>query len=539
KSREADKQGQQNLAKFMKILFVKRLESSVFAFKSTIDRFIASYERYIHEFNNGHVFISKKHINKIFEWLDDDNTEAIEMLIEDDKAEKLEATDFSPCFIQDLQSDIAILREVHTMWMHFKRDPKWIAFKELLQTNQNLKTNKLIIFTESKETAEYLANRFHTDMDQNVLMYSGASSQETRRTIIANFDDNYLHQKDDYRILVTTEVLSEGVNLHRSNTVINYDIPWNPTRLMQRVGRVNRINTKFSAIYTFNFFPTEESNDVIKLKEAAETKIHGFIEMLGSDARLLTDGEEIKSHDLFQQLNSRNTITGENEQEETELKYLKEIRDLRDANPELFGRIKRLPKKARSAKENIQGDNALLTFFRKGRLEKFFLARPKTKMAEELDFFAAVKFVKATPDEESMKHKPDFYQLLDMNKHGFLMSTMDEAMEQTLKGGRDNATKILFRLRAKEIKHYDGFTEEDEEYIKRVIRLLEDGALPKPTTKKIVNDMDMEGQPLKVLGILKKHISNEFFQATHAERNRSIESPREVILSSYLLGEKE
>jgi len=56
---------------------------------------------------------------------------------------------------------------------------------------------------------------------------------------------------------VTTEVLAEGVNLHRANTVINYDIPWNPTRLMQRVGRVNRINTTFPAIYTYNFFPTE------------------------------------------------------------------------------------------------------------------------------------------------------------------------------------------------------------------------------------------------------------------------------------------
>lgn len=108
-----------------------------------------------------------------------------------------------------------------------------------------------------------------------------------------------------------------------------------------------------------------------------------------------------------------------------------------------------------------------------------------------------------------------------------------------LKSGRDNATKILLRLRAKEVKHYDGFTEEDEEYVKRVIRLLEDGALPKPTTKKIVKDLDVEDQPLKVLGILKKHISNEFFQATHAERNRSMGGPRQVILSSYLVGEKE
>ena len=93
--------------------------------------------------------------------------------------------------------------------------------------------------------------------------------------------------KNDIKILVSTEVLSEGVNLHQSNIVINYDIPWNPTRLIQRVGRVNRVDTKFDKIHTYNFFPTMKSNDQIKLKEAAEAKIHAFIEMLGNDARLI------------------------------------------------------------------------------------------------------------------------------------------------------------------------------------------------------------------------------------------------------------
>jgi superfamily II DNA/RNA helicase len=422
------------------------------------------------------------------------------------------------------------------MWARFKRDPKWVAFAEFLRKNKNVQSNKLVIFSESKETAAYLTKRFKEDLGEDVLFFSGESSEDRRKTLIDNFDANVIRQKDDYRILVTTEVLAEGVNLHRANTVINYDIPWNPTRLMQRVGRVNRINTKFSAIYTYNFFPTEESNDVIKLKEAAETKIHGFIEMLGADARLLTDGEEIKSHDLFQQLNSRKTITGEDEGEETELEYLKEIRDIRDKNSELFARIKRLPKKARSAKQNIEKTNALLTYFRKGRLEKFYLAKPTAKASQEIDFFGAVSFLKATPKEKSERHKSDFYKLLDMNKEGFVMSTLEEHMEKT-QSGRDNATKILLRLKAKEIKYYEGYIEEDEEYIKSVIQLLEDGILPKPTTKKILKDLSQEADPQRVLGILKRHISDEFFKATHAEKNRSFGSPREVILSSYLVGE--
>jgi hypothetical protein len=113
--------------------------------------------------------------------------------------------------------------------------------------------------------------------------------------------------------MVATEVLSEAVDLYRSNIVIYYDIPWNG--LFSASG-VNRVDTTFDTIDTYNFRPTEESNDRIKLKQAAEAKIPAFIEMLGADARFLTEGEEIKSHDLFAKLTSKKTITGEDEAEE-------------------------------------------------------------------------------------------------------------------------------------------------------------------------------------------------------------------------------
>ncbi|MBE0541666.1 MAG: SWF/SNF helicase family protein [Verrucomicrobia bacterium] len=191
----------------------------------------------------------------------------------------------------------------------------------MLKKTDLLKTGKLIIFTESKETAVYLAGKIRDEVDSKVLLFTGESLKTVREDVIANFDAKAYRPKDEYRILVATEVLAEGVNLHRSNVVINYDIPWNPTRLIQRVGRVNRVDTKFDKIHTYNFFPTEEGNDLIKLREAAEAKIHAFIQMLGADARLLTEGEEIVSHDLFARWNSKKTITGEDEDEESELKF--------------------------------------------------------------------------------------------------------------------------------------------------------------------------------------------------------------------------
>ena len=321
---------QRNLKSLMKILLVKRLESSFYAFKKSLSNFIRSYEAFINAYDDGYVYISKKYINKIFEFLDDEDYNAIDILIEEDKAQEYKASEFSDNLRDDLVSDLNTLKEIQKLWNDINIDPKLDELIHLLKTDKILNNSKLIIFSESKDTTEYLERELQKVFGKVVLAFSGQSTAGIKARIIDNFDAKVRRPKNDVRILVSTEVLSEGVNLHQSNIVINYDIPWNPTRLIQRVGRVNRVDTKFKNIYTYNFFPTIKSNDLIKLKEAAESKIHAFIEMLGNDARFLTEGEEIKSHDLFQRLVSKKTITGEDEEIESELKYLEKIRDIRD-----------------------------------------------------------------------------------------------------------------------------------------------------------------------------------------------------------------
>jgi len=409
------------------------------------------------------------------------------------------------------------------------------------------KNGKLIIFSESKETANYLKKRIAEEVESKVILFTGDSDHVARKEVIDNFDPNAFQPKDDYRILVATEVLSEGVNLHRSNIVINYDIPWNPTRLIQRVGRVNRVTTLFTTIHTYCFFPTEESNDLIKLKEAAEAKIEAFIEMLGADARLLTEGEEIESHGLFAKLTSKKTITGEDEEEESELEYLNEIREVRDKNAELFLKIKRLPKKARSTRLISTKPNAitkefpsLLTYVRKGRLDKFFLATPSGTESVELDLFAMAKALKPNrPSEKRQAIPHDFYILLDKNKRAFESIAgleIDDAIPKHR--GNMNDAYVLKRLKAKEIRHYHGFTEEDEAFIRQVLQLLTDGALTRPTTKRVATALKTVVEPLKVLGILRRDIPTELLQSTRAQMTHHTFGPHEVILSSYLVAQR-
>jgi len=545
---------QRNLAKFMKILTVKRLESSFTAFLATLGRFIETYERVIKEFHRGQVFISKKHIGKVFELLESDDQESIDRLLEEEKAEKLSAKDFRPEFIADLEGDLKALKAIRALWEQVTRDPKWESFRTILKKTPLLKDGKIIIFTESKETANYLADKIRNQVEPKILLFTGESLHSVREQVIANFDAKVHRPKDDFRILVSTEVLAEGVNLHRSNIVINYDIPWNPTRLIQRVGRVNRVDTKFDKIYTYNFFPTDEGNDLIKLREAAEAKIHAFIQMLGADARLLTEGEEIVSHDLFAKWNSKKTITGEDEDEETELKFLTEIRNVRDKQPDLFERIRRLPKKARSTRtlrslapagedSQIEGKvysfPSLLTYFRQGRLDKFFLTSNGKQLAVELDFLSAANILRpADPQEPRQSIPREFYDLLDKNKAAFVTATTAEAEQAAATHrGSPNDIYLLKRLKDKAVRRCQQFTEDDEEFVGKVIRLVEDGSLPKATAKKVAAALKKPENlmPLKVLAVLRRDITPDLFQVTPVAHASQALAPREVILSSYLV----
>lgn len=527
---------QQNMRKFMKTLLVKRLESSFFAFRNSIGRFISSYQQFISEFDRGNVYISKKYANKIFEFLENDDDEAIQKLIDEDKAQRFDASDFKDNFKRDLESDCKVLEEIDELWKTIDRDPKLLTLLNILKSKVILKENKFILFTESKETAYHIGAQLEKAYPGKILVYTGSSDASIREKVIANFDARARFPKNDYRILVSTEVLSEGVNLHQANAVINYDIPWNPTRLMQRTGRINRVDTKFDIIYTFNFFPTTQSNDEIKLKEAAVLKIAAFIEMLGVDARLLTEGEEIKSHDLFARLTSRKTITGEDEEEESELKYLKFIRNIRDNEPDLFEKVKRLPKKARTARAGHDSANSLLTYFRKGKLQKFYQANADS--TQELDFFSAAEKLEAVKDTRREQLGDDYYDLLGKNKEAFQLATTEELPEPRKRGGRDSARFVLQVLKSKEVRHCKGYTEDDELYIRDVINLIEEGGLPRQTTKTLVKELGKEANPLKILAILKTKIAREFFKESVAASAAQTSGPREVILSEYFAGKQ-
>ncbi|MEG2514776.1 MAG: C-terminal helicase domain-containing protein, partial [Bacteroidaceae bacterium] len=316
---------QKNMSGFMKSILVKRLESSFHAFKMTLDRFIVSYERFIEMINAGEVYISKK--VDVYDLLDNGDDEKLLDMVEQERVQKFNADEFTEDFLPSLNRDLALLKRLKSHWSHITVDPKLAEFIKELKSNQLLQNRKMIIFTESKETAEYLGKAVKELKSDRVAVFSGASSQYLKRDIENSFNPKMKDKDNDkYDILITTDILAEGINLHRAGILFNYDLPWNPTKIMQRVGRINRVGTEFDRIYVFNFFPTSQTSAQLPLKERIIEKLQAFHDTLGEDFKYLSEDEEVSSHKLYNILTDN--LDAEEEGTNPELAYLREIRDV-------------------------------------------------------------------------------------------------------------------------------------------------------------------------------------------------------------------
>ena len=516
---------QKIMGNFIKILLIKRLESGSYAFKKSINNSIAIHKHALDTFNQKGVFYtSKNYTRKIFDLIEEDDLDKIEELINEGKAKRYLENEFTPQFKEDLINDLNVLEHIQERWRSIENYPKRCELVRLL--NNELKNKKVIIFTEFIDTAEDLFKLLSDKCEGNVKIFTGKSSKEEMDEVLFNFDANLPKesQKNDYRILIATDTLSHGVNLHRSNVIINFDIPWNPTRMMQRVGRVQRLDTKFDEIYIYNFFPTAPIEDEVQVQFLAEKKIAMFIELLGNDSQLLTD-EPIKSYDMFNKLNA--DIVDEDEWENDELKYLSEIRDIRDNNFELFKKIEELPKKARVGRKS---DNiALISLLKTKKFKKVFKSTPDG--CEEIDFFDAIKELYAEPDEKAIPINDDYYSFLEDNLNAFDELLNDPDTEKQL---TRNEKSVLKYINAS-LQMKKDLVSYDINFLTKVRDLITDGHITKKQAKKIHNDLkDNATNTQLVIDILRKNIREEDLKTdTQVCIDECKKEYKQIILSEY------
>jgi len=513
---------------FMKGILVKRLESSFHAFKMTLERFIESYERFIAMYDSGVMHIGKN--KNIYEMLDNGDDEKLLYLIEQGEIWKFNSDEFSVSFIRDLRSDLAQLRTWQSLWNQIKVDPKLTEFKKSLQKDAVMKGQKVIVFTESTETAEYLCENLADIYNDRVIQFSGKSSTFLKSVIEDSFNPRYKDSNNDrYDLLITTDVLAEGVNLHRANVLINYDLPWNPTRIMQRVGRINRVGTAFDRIHVYNFFPTAQSSRQLPLEARILEKLQAFHDTLGEDIKYLSDEEQVSPKKLFADLNV--DLDAEEESNNPELAYLAIIRQIRDEQPDLFDIIKRLPKKCKAGKQHPRiMEPETISFIRKGALKTFFacgFAVPK-----QMTFMEAIGFIESLPDDKQLSIGSDYYTHLCANDQAFEeMVVADEAVsiEKPMVAGND--AKVIRLLKA--IKNDPRFTDTQEDTLELLISRWENGEMPAKIAKDVLKKSAVPMDTLELYYEILKLVPETYIEVRETA-NSLVDGEKQVILSCYL-----
>ncbi len=404
------------LSAIMKTLLVKRLESSFYAFKQSLKRAQKAINNMLEMFEKDRVFIAPDlDINKMLE--EGKSYEEIEERINQKGGNNREFTknDFKKDFLKLLQSDKEKIDDLVERWNKVHKDPKLNKFAEQIKgeffNKKKNKSGKLVIFSESKETAEELTKCLKEIANYNVLMVSAENRKAVEKILRENFDANIDEEdwKNDYDIVITTEVLAEGINLHRSNLIVNYDVPWNATRLMQRIGRVNRIGSRADRIYVYNFYPSAQGDEQIKLVNNALRKLQAFHTAFGEDNKIFSLLEEKGEGALF-----GNKIQKE---ENLILNYLIELREFKRKNPKRFAEISKIPNKARCGRETnpeqqlviweAEGDeinyplnNTSVSYLKSDNHPGIFCLVTQDMIVRELNFLQAVKIYKAEESEK-------------------------------------------------------------------------------------------------------------------------------------------
>lgn len=373
---------QRNLSKFMRRLLVRRFESSVNAFKTSLESMLKSSEKILEwiETRKKMPIYKKGDLPNIDELIDkneieneintETNTEIEEKLefYKDRGFFEIDIEYLDDAFVKDIREDIKILTDIKNCWFphnKIEQDPKLKEFKNILKSKLEKEPNrKIIVFSEFADTVNYLAEELIKDNLPVIKFTSQDTKESYLQKIRNNFDAGVSidNQQDDFKVLVATDAISEGYNLHRAGAIFNYDIPYNPTRVIQRVGRINRINKKvFDKLYIYNYFPTEIGEQQTRTRAIATLKMKMIHLIMGEDAKVLTKEEELQN--FFQAMYEEQFKASE--QQSWDTKYRQFLSSVK--NTDEYKQALQLPLRARTAKISNDGNyQGVIVFGRKG-----------------------------------------------------------------------------------------------------------------------------------------------------------------------------
>lgn len=514
-------QQQRNLYEFMRRLLVKRFESSFGSFRQSISNFIQVHQavlRFIER--SGKYILERKIIEKVYNGSEEEIEEALEKFKESldedrrprhDKVYEVEKFEFKDQFLSDIKSDIELLEEVKGKVERLNlatNDPKARRVIEEIKKiiNETPKTGepkrKVILFSEYVDTVKHLRTFFEKEFEDELFVVDGSLGKNKAEELLNNFDASRKKskQEDKYSVLLTSDILSEGQNLNRAGAIINYDIPWNPTRVIQRVGRINRIGDKvFENLRIYNFFPTEQGANVVKSREIAANKMYLIHNTLGEDVKVFDADEEPSPSELFNRINRH-------PDESEEIAPITQIRlkydEIKKHHTDTVERVTELPYRVKTTKQFNQNE---LLVFRKKRLS-LFISHISDTETEKIVPDTIYSLLDAIPHIECEKGEPT----LPLSTHFW---TCYEAVKAHKMDYSVTHSEISFEVKATNVlkaalHQFKKDFQTEVPFIRILIRdLTQYRSLPKFTLRRIAN-VDFEKDRKKAVRDLKNALKS-------------------------------
>lgn len=420
-----------NLRGLIRVLLFKRFESSVFAFKETVNRLLKVHERFQEALLQGIIPAGEDAQAILYEPNQAEEQDLMDALRR--ISGRYNAEDFDlDCLKEQIDHDIQLLKKILALVKPIspEKDNKLQTLKKRLRETP-LKDGKRLIFTQYADTARYLFENLNPDgkRDDIDVIYSGDKSKARvvgRFAPKANPEYRFQTGESELFTVVATDVLAEGLNLQDCDKVINYDLHWNPVRLIQRFGRIDRIGSDHDVVYGFNFLPETGIERNLGLRQKLKNRIQEIHDTIGEDSAILDRSEQINEeamYAIYEKKGGQLSLFEDEEEEFLDLNEAEEIlRQLKRENPGEYERIASLRDGIRSVKPTAE--KGLYVFCQAGRYQQLFLL-----------------------DENSNVFSRDIPRILGVIKCG------PELMGDALPADYNSAVMRVKRQFAEEVKH--------------------------------------------------------------------------------------
>ncbi|HAF07551.1 MAG: hypothetical protein XD76_0253 [candidate division TA06 bacterium 32_111] len=540
KSENFEYYSQLNLYDFMRRLLVKRFESSFGSFEQSLKNFkrvtqsalefIERTDKYI--LDRG---LLEKIYDKDLEEIEESLKEYSEKITEgiypqNHKIYELSKFKYKNEFIEDIKSDLKMFDNILESLQKLnlvKEDPKVdCLIRNLNDFHEREPERKIIIFSEYIDTVKYLSQYLEKAFKGRVLTIFGNLIKSQLDAIYKNFDASFSEQENKYDILLCSDKISEGFNLNRAGVIINYDIPWNPVRVIQRVGRINRISKKvFDELYIVNFFPTDLGAELVRSRDIASNKMFLIHNTLGEDSKIFDIEEEPSPSKLYERIQQNPEKI---EKESFYTKMLIEYENIKKKYPRIIDSLDKFPPRVKVSKKH--DENELLVFIKKGRLfincVKYDQNNKTSDSPTQITFEDAFNKIVCSPEEEPLKLSPkfwDFYDSIKNVKEKMTSIIKDKSLEQQA----INNLKTFRKIKDKDerIAVHSNFLEILREDIEHY------GTLPDYTLRRIANlkiDEKKIEEAIKEIESLKKELGEDYLEK---EKIRNKNLIKEIIVA--------